>query len=93
MSVAPRVVLHLEHPTEEALISQASTQSAKQFNVHLGDAIEVVEGRARAVEIGKQQSSESFRRVRIERTDGAETMEFRSGGLESYKLSTGRRRR
>lgn len=74
------------HP--EVVIATA-TQTRK-FNLNIGREVIIVEGRAHAVQQAKELSQSHRRPISVERQDGRVSMQFQNGGLQSYRMETGR---
>lgn len=76
----------------EAVIATpaAATPAKKLFQLTTGRETETVHGRDRAVARAKEMSSRFRRPVSVESTDGSVKMQFANGGLQTYRLETGR---
>lgn len=77
------------HPLEDDITTTA-TPKTSLFNLNNGREVLTVHGRSDAIAKAKELSAETRRPVSVERQDGRVKMQFTNGGLQTYRMETGR---
>lgn len=84
-----RLARNLAHPKEVVIATPVAVKK-KLFNLISGRESQTVHGRENAVATAKELSQRYRRPVSVESTDGSIKMQFSGGGLQTYRMETGR---
>jgi hypothetical protein len=77
-------------PLREDAIATVAQSKKTLFNLNNGREVITVNGRKDAIDRAKELSARTRRPVSVERQDGRVKMQFSNGGLQTYRMETGR---